>query len=732
MEVYQDGAGWVTVGAGEVLALEGQIKHALRNTDKCICMTATGRELIRFFQEASVPLDQAIGAIPAQFERLAKASAEGWMWLASPEENAAIGIELRRDGYGLETVALPKLRELAMTTKPKQRTHRLLACALLLTAEFLSGCGTNTPIAGPPPGTEPAPNGLYVSAANGSDLNPGTAASPFATIGKCLSSISSGQACIIASGVYPEMLVPPIDNVSIVAAPGAQVIVTAADAVTGWVTQGNGIYSASATVNTSVPMQDGRSQFFPGMQLFYNEVGVPQAQWPAPSSNPLQPNWATIASATPETQVQAAPGGSITYNNETVFDTTSNKAMPGGYYYLVGGPELLTANTWAYDPAKKTLYWQAPAGIDPNHVDVRFKQRYATIDLSGRSNITVRGLQLVGAGVLMNPSSASNVLDGITATYLSSAQQSHSNGPSDHDDYYSFGILLDGTGNTLKNSVVAYSALNGVTIHGTGNTVSNSLIHDVDWFGEHGAGISIGDGVNNVVNPVVTHNTIYNVGYAAILFVINPDVQAGAAATNILGADINNNQLFRSMFLATDGGAIYACCASQMTGTEIHDNWIHGDITPRTIAFGAAFPEIFLHGALNGPTPTPTLNVTISNNTTPDATSGCNLSISALALADNVTALNNQVYFQPYLKNETGTMLTLQNNMPSASGVTDGFIPGCNFSGCAIGGQPPLFSKERQRQELRRPVRNPVSLSFTGPRYLLYDRLPTSTLLQRK
>lgn len=95
MEVYQEGAGWMTVGAGEVLPLEGQIKHALRNTDKCICMTATGKELIRFFQEASVPLDQATGAIPAQFERLAKASAEGWMWLASPEENAAIGIELR-------------------------------------------------------------------------------------------------------------------------------------------------------------------------------------------------------------------------------------------------------------------------------------------------------------------------------------------------------------------------------------------------------------------------------------------------------------------------------------------------------------------------------------------------------------------------------------------------------------------------------------------------------------
>ena len=95
MEVYQDGGGWSRVNAGEVLALEGHIKHALRNADKCICMTATGTELIQFFQEASVPLDQGSDALSAQFQQLGKAAAEGRMWMGTPEENAAIGIELR-------------------------------------------------------------------------------------------------------------------------------------------------------------------------------------------------------------------------------------------------------------------------------------------------------------------------------------------------------------------------------------------------------------------------------------------------------------------------------------------------------------------------------------------------------------------------------------------------------------------------------------------------------------
>ena len=95
MEVYQDGGGWSTVSAGEVLALEGHIKHALRNAGKCICMTATGTELIQFFQEASVPVDQGSDALPGQFQRLGQAAAEGRMWMGTPAENAAIGIELR-------------------------------------------------------------------------------------------------------------------------------------------------------------------------------------------------------------------------------------------------------------------------------------------------------------------------------------------------------------------------------------------------------------------------------------------------------------------------------------------------------------------------------------------------------------------------------------------------------------------------------------------------------------
>ncbi len=65
--------------------------------------------------------------------------------------------------------------------------------------------------------------------------------------------------------------------------------------------------------------------------------------------------------------------------------------------------------------------------------------------------------------------------------------------------------------------------------------------------------------------------------------------------------------------------------------------------------------------------------------------------VSALATAANVTLVNNQVYFQPYINNQPGTMLTLQNNSPGALGVTDNFVPGCSFAGCLLGVTPPPF-----------------------------------------
>jgi quercetin dioxygenase-like cupin family protein len=102
MEVFQskEGAsGWTTVGAGAVVALRGNVKHALRNTSSLpatLALVTTSR-MWEFFSEVSKPFDPRRRPAPPTPEEktnfVATVARYGY-WMASPEENAAIGISL--------------------------------------------------------------------------------------------------------------------------------------------------------------------------------------------------------------------------------------------------------------------------------------------------------------------------------------------------------------------------------------------------------------------------------------------------------------------------------------------------------------------------------------------------------------------------------------------------------------------------------------------------------------
>jgi hypothetical protein len=101
LEVYQESGaqqGWWTLRPGNVLAIPGDVKHALRNTSSSPATTVlvTPDQLYKFFREIAKPL----GALPAappspeQMQHLLVAAAKYSYWMGSPEENAAIGIHL--------------------------------------------------------------------------------------------------------------------------------------------------------------------------------------------------------------------------------------------------------------------------------------------------------------------------------------------------------------------------------------------------------------------------------------------------------------------------------------------------------------------------------------------------------------------------------------------------------------------------------------------------------------
>jgi quercetin dioxygenase-like cupin family protein len=101
LEVYQESGaqqGWSTSRAGDVLAIPADMKHALRNTSSSPTTTVlvTQEQLYAFFREIAKPLKGQPSALPSpeEMQHLFVAASKYSYWMGSPEENAAIGINL--------------------------------------------------------------------------------------------------------------------------------------------------------------------------------------------------------------------------------------------------------------------------------------------------------------------------------------------------------------------------------------------------------------------------------------------------------------------------------------------------------------------------------------------------------------------------------------------------------------------------------------------------------------
>jgi len=98
IEVFQS-EGWQTVVAGEVVSILGNVRHALRNTSSSpsTLITVSKQELCNFFRELAQPFGANVSPsppTPAEMQQLFHVAEKYEYWLASREENAAIGISL--------------------------------------------------------------------------------------------------------------------------------------------------------------------------------------------------------------------------------------------------------------------------------------------------------------------------------------------------------------------------------------------------------------------------------------------------------------------------------------------------------------------------------------------------------------------------------------------------------------------------------------------------------------
>jgi hypothetical protein len=596
--------------------------------------------------------------------------------------------------------------------------------------------------------TGPTPANVAFVAPNGSDSNPGSISQPFLTMQHCASTVTRGWTCAIRAGTYRET-VTPNSGITITSYDGEPVTVDGSDPVTDWTLYQGSIYQSSVTL----PLGDG-NQLFVGTQM------MTEARWPN-GDDLFHVNWATAQTGTTTTElldsnlpdmdwsgakiifwsgsdpwdpltgtVTASQTGQLTFDLDGAALPPFITPQAGGYYYLYRSLGALDAQReWFYNPSTSTLYFWAPGGVDPRALDVRAKRRLYAFDLSGASGVTVEYLNIFAATINSSSSSVSNVIDGINATYVSHytdlpdsacpglASFNPGCGPYSYwKDYLTTsGIVINGSGNVLRNSVISFSAGNGVSLTGSGHSVINNLIHHTGYRGNYASGINL-EGTNQLVK----NNTIHTEGRHGIW--LNDYAIAIAPSDD----EISYNNLYAAAMLSADVGEIYSNLNAEVpslnrvTGTSIDHNWLHD--TQSLVANPASFsplPGVYIDNGSNGYQVTQNVlwnnaiaNIVLhgDNLTTPNDNNVSHNSIVEIPQTGNIwllyvpncgsTTLVDNLTLAPIQQTSAQTrsatvpVCTAIGNGVGAAGaseMTASVQVGCNFTGCFTDGPPTIW-----------------------------------------
>jgi hypothetical protein len=441
---------------------------------------------------------------------------------------------------------------------------------------------------------------LYVSP-GGSDTNPGSFEAPWRTIQKAASVAQAGDAINIRAGIYRETVVPsnsgsPGNPIKFRGYKDEIAIISGCETADGgWTPYRGRIYQKTI----SLPVNGYNDHIQSNTTLLANQIFVKGkamvlARWPNLSDpadwlNYRDNRWdqAMITNAGGKDinlvdtklpgglvgatvwfggwfinrtgKVVASAPGSLTLR---VHERTGTELQAFGetdpkswssfrrYYHVSDRLSLLDAETeWFYDGS--TLFLWAPGGKSPTGVE--HKQRNYAFDLRGKSQIVIEGLGIFASTIITDASSRGITLDGLNARYVSHYVTTDDNLlPHLRES----GILLNGPGSVIQNSIIKYSAGNGIYLGAAGNMASNNIISDIDYVGTYECGIF------PAAHPVtITHSTIRRTGRCSI-----------SGFKNDL---ISYNDLHHYGMLNCDLGAIYCAENVDCAGGMVDHNFIH-------------------------------------------------------------------------------------------------------------------------------------------------------------
>ena len=514
-----------------------------------------------------------------------------------------------------------------MLDSARVRRRRGALTAVARAAAALSRVATAPPGRAAPLPADATGTSYYVSAdgpAGADGRSPDTA---FRTIQQCADVAQPGDTCLIGSGTYRETVTPARSGTAdapIVfrAAPGAKVVVSGAERLTGFTPVGQNDLAAVVAADPfaadslfsravadrkifSVPADLGPAGA--EAQVFTDGAMDIEASYPFPGTDLLDPvverakagsAGATIVDPaltrpagywngaraltsywyiTTTGTVASSAVGSVTLTTAPV---CVHKVVPTDTWYRLSGKigELGHPGSYFYDAQAKRLY--VYSDDNPNRHRIEAKARDLAFDLTSASHVRVEGVGLFASTIRTGDTSTGVTLDGIDGRYLSHywdvTRGTTNCGENVTRGVADTGIVLKGTGNTIRNSTLRFSAGNGVSLGGYGNTAVDNAISDIDYAGTYAAGVAV-----QGHSQTVMHNTMQRSGRSGI------NLQWNGVAGTTTGPDrIAYNDISGYATLSLDTAAIYSCCSARMEGTRIDHNVLH-DPNPRP---GGVYP----------------------------------------------------------------------------------------------------------------------------------------------
>jgi hypothetical protein len=260
------------------------------------------------------------------------------------------------------------------------------------------------------------------------DAGAGDAAHPYRTLTHAMKQMKPGDTLTIAGGTYRESLIFPEISWAgaatvIQPATGASVLIKGSDVVTGWISQGAGLFVRHDwAVKSQQVFVDGIALKQIGGTVFGGYPGAP--------GHPLA-------------GVLATQGG----------------IWPGR---VPGGVPQMTTNSYYHDAAARSLYIKVPHASLAGHT-VEASVRPFLVFGRGLEKVTLKKLRFKHAnttalhqnGAITLIESNRNVLDGLDISYVDGA-----------------GLEVSGDENIIRNTLAKYCGQLGMKVRGRANTLT--------------------------------------------------------------------------------------------------------------------------------------------------------------------------------------------------------------------------------------------------------------------